>query len=82
MITPMTKLTMLIYHRDYNKFLVDLREHGVVHVHTKKETLQDEVMKAKMAEVKHINNVIKLLSQQSTVNRQQTSSTSVILIKK
>ena len=75
MITPMTKLTMLIYHRDYNKFLVDLREHGVVHVHTKKETLQDEVMKAKMAEVKHINNVIKLLSQQSTVNRQQTLTT-------
>ncbi len=75
MITPMTKLTMLIYHRDYKQFLIDLREHGVVHVHAKKETLQDEVMKAKMAEVKHINNVIKLLSQQSTVNSQQTLTT-------
>ena len=61
MITPMTKLTMLIYHRDYNKFLNDLREHGVVHVHAKKETLQDETMKAKMTEVKHINNVVKSL---------------------
>ena len=61
MITPMPKLTMLIYHRDYNKFLNDLREHGVVHVHAKKETLQDETMKAKMTEVKHINNVVKSL---------------------
>ena len=69
MITPMTKLTMLIYHRDYKKFLTDLREHGVVHVHAKKQTLQDENMKAKMAEVKHINNTIKqllALSQRST----------------
>ena len=75
MITPMTKLTMLIYHRDYNKFLNDLREHGVVHVHAKKQTLQDEVMKAKMTELKHINNIIKLLGQQTTVNRQQTLTT-------
>lgn len=78
MITPMTKLTMLIYHRDYNKFLNDLRDHGVVHVHAKKQTLQDENMKAKMAEVKHINNTIKqltVLSQRSTVNGQQTLTT-------
>ena len=75
MITPMTKLTMLIYHRDYKQFLTDLRDHGVVHVHAKKETLQDEVLKAKMTEVKHVNNVIKLLSQQSTVNGQKTLTT-------
>ena len=61
MITPMTKLTMLIYHRDYKQFLNELREHGVVHVHAKKQTLQDENMKAKMAEMKHISNTIKLL---------------------
>ncbi len=65
MITPMTKLTMLIYHRDYDNFLNDLREHGVVHVHAKKQTMQDEVMKAKMAEIKHINNVIKLLEKET-----------------
>ena len=75
MITPMTKLTMLIYHRDYNQFLIDLRDHGVVHVHAKKETLQDEVMKAKMTEVKHVNNVVKLLGQLSTVNGQQALTT-------
>ena len=52
---------MLIYHRDYKQFLNELREHGVVHVHAKKQTLQDENMKAKMAEMKHISNTIKLL---------------------
>lgn len=72
MITPMTKLTMLIYHRDYNKFLADLREHGVVHVHTKKQTLQDENMKAKMSEIKHINNVVKQLEK---IQGQQTLTT-------
>ena len=66
MIAPMTKLTMLIYHRDYNKFLTDLRDHGVVHVHAKKETLQDENMKAKMTEVKHVNNVVKLLEKSTS----------------
>ena len=78
MITPMTKLTMFIYHREYKQFLNDLREHGVVHVHAKKKTLQDEVLKAKMAEVKHVTNVIKLLGQQSTVNSQQTLTTELI----
>ena len=71
MITPMTKLTMLIYHRDYNQFLNELREHGVVHVHAKKQTLQDENMKAKMAEMKHVSNTIKLLEKDNKSTRQQ-----------
>ena len=69
MITPMTKLTMFIYHRDYKQFLVELRDHGVVHVHAKKQTLQDEVMKAKMTEVKHISNTIKLLDTETQRHR-------------
>ena len=71
MITPMTKLTMLIYHRDYKQFLIDLREHGVVHVHAKKQTLQDENMKAQMAEMKHISNTIKLLEKVNKSTSQQ-----------
>ena len=71
MITPMTKLTMLIYHRDYNQFLNELREHGVVHVHAKKQTLQDENMKAKMAEMKHVSNTIKLLEKDNKTTGQQ-----------
>ena len=71
MITPMTKLTMLIYHRDYKQFLIDLREHGVVHIHAKKQTLQDEVMKAKLAEMKHVSNTIKLLEKDYKTTRLQ-----------
>ena len=67
----MTKLTMLIYHRDYNQFLNELREHGVVHVHAKKQTLQDENMKAKMAEMKHVSNTIKLLEKDNKSTSQQ-----------
>ena len=84
MITPMTKLTMLIYHRDYKQFLIDLREHGVVHVHAKKETLQDDVMKAKMTEMKHISNTIKLLDaetkrQKDAKNKELCDSTTLRL---
>ena len=74
MITPMTKLTMLIYHRDYKKFLNDLRDHGVVHVHAKKETLQDDNMKAKMTEVKHVNNVVKLLEKSTSQQANKPTS--------
>ena len=62
---------MLIYHRDYNQFLNELREHGVVHVHAKKQTLQDENMKAKMAEMKHVSNTIKLLEKDNKSTSQQ-----------
>ena len=62
---------MLIYHRDYNQFLNELREHGVVHVHAKKQTLQDENMKAKMAEMKHVSNTIKLLEKDNKTTGQQ-----------
>ena len=62
---------MLIYHRDYKQFLNELREHGVVHVHAKKQTLQDENMKAKMAEMKHISNTIKLLEKDNKSTSQQ-----------
>lgn len=68
MITPMTKLTILIYHRDYKRFLTELREHGVVHVNAKKQSLNDDVMKAKMAEIKHISNVIRLLEKRETTD--------------
>ncbi len=64
---------MLIYHRDYKQFLIDLREHGVVHVHAKKETLQDDVMKAKMTEMKHISNTIKLLEKVNKSTSQQVN---------
>lgn len=61
MITPMTKLSILIYHRDYQSFLEKLRQHGVVHVHPKKTSLQDERYKTKLNSIKQVSNLIKQL---------------------
>ena len=32
MITPMTKYSLLVYHREYDDFLEELRELGLVHI--------------------------------------------------
>lgn len=61
MITPMTKLSILIYHRDYQSFLEKLRQHGVVHVHQKKTSLQDERYRTKLNSIKQVSNLIKQL---------------------
>lgn len=61
MITPMTKLSILIYHRDYQSFLEKLRQHGVVHVHPKKTSLQDERYRTKLNSIKQMSNLIKQL---------------------
>lgn len=61
MITPMTKLSILIYHRDYQNFLEKLRQHGVVHVHPKKTSLQDERYRTKLNSIKQVSNLIKQL---------------------
>lgn len=61
MITPMTKLSILIYHRDYQSFLEKLRQHGVVHVHPKKTSLQDERYRTKLNSIKQVANLIKQL---------------------
>lgn len=61
MITPMTKLSILIYHRDYQSFLEKLRQHGVVHVHPKKTSLQDERYRTRLNSIKQVSNLIKQL---------------------
>ena len=40
MIVPMEKLSLLIFHKDYQTFLGALRERGVVHVHENKKKRQ------------------------------------------
>lgn len=63
MIVPMRKLSLLIFHKDYQNFLGELREKGVVHIHeNKKRSAEDEELKRKMMIVKRIGEMIKLLS--------------------
>lgn len=63
MIVPMRKLSLLIFYRDYQKFLGELREKGVVHIHeNKKRSAEDEELKQKFAVIKRIGEMTKQLS--------------------
>lgn len=62
MIVPMKKLSLLIFYKDYQVFLEELREKGVVHIHeNKKRSAEDEALKQKLAVIKRINEMIKWL---------------------
>ena len=58
MITPMKKYTFLVFHRDYDAFLEELREAGVVHVTQKAageaEDADLQALIARRAELKHL----------------------------
>lgn len=63
MIVPMRKLSLLIFYKDYQTFLEELREQGVVHIHeNKKRSAEDEELKQKFVTIKRIGEMIKLLS--------------------
>ena len=62
MIVPMRKLSLLIYHQDYQSFLEELRERGVVHIYEDKQrAAEDETLQAKLRLVKRVNEMIRLL---------------------
>ena len=62
MIVPMEKLSLLIFHKDYQAFLGELREKGVVHIHeNKKKSAEDEQLKQKLVLIKRIGEMIRLL---------------------
>lgn len=62
MIVPMEKLSLLIFHKDYQSFLGELREKGVVHIHeNKKKSAEDEQLKLKLILIKRIGEMIRLL---------------------
>ncbi|MBO4665955.1 MAG: ATPase V [Paludibacteraceae bacterium] len=58
MITPMKKFTFLVFHHDYEAFLSELREAGVVHVTQRAAGLADDAdlqaLIARRAEIKHL----------------------------
>lgn len=63
MIVPMRKLSLLIFHKDYQNFLEELRDKGVVHIHeNKKRSAEDEELKQKFVIIKRIGEMLKHLS--------------------
>lgn len=62
MIVPMRKLSLLIYHQDYQAFLEELRERGVVHIYEDRQrAAEDETLQAKLRLVKRVNEMIRQL---------------------
>ena len=62
MIVPMRKLSLLIFYKDYQGFLEELRERGVVHIYENKEhAAEDETLQAKLRLVKRVTEMIRLL---------------------
>lgn len=62
MIVPMRKLSLMIFYQDYQKFLEELRERGVVHIYEDKQrSAEDETLQVKLRFVKRIGEVIRAL---------------------
>ncbi len=68
MVLPMEKLSLLIFYKDYQKFLGELRDKGVVHVHeNKKRSAEDERLKQKLQLVRRITEMIRTLGKRPAV---------------
>ena len=62
MIAKMEKLTFLIYHKEYERFLTELRTLGVVHVELKQQGESDEKLQALLQQFAAYKTVLKEMS--------------------
>ncbi len=67
MIIPMYKYSFLVYHENYNDFLADLKELGVVHIIEKKDE-PTEKMQEEFRQVNEIEKLIRFLEKRDTQN--------------
>lgn len=59
MITKMKKLTFLIYHKEYERFLAAIQELGVLHIEARQEgTIDSPELTAKMQKVEQLRSLI------------------------
>ncbi len=62
MIVPMKKYSFLVYHREYEQFLQQIQDLGVVHVIEKESgDIENEELSEQYAKIKEISNSIKFL---------------------
>jgi V/A-type H+/Na+-transporting ATPase subunit I len=61
MIVPMMKYSFLVYHRDYNRFLLEMRRLGVLHIIEKEKEIPADI-RDKFEHIKDVEGVIKFLS--------------------
>ncbi len=60
MILPMTKYSFLVYHKDYQDFLLKVREVGVLHLIEKQKEVSDAILE-RYDEIRQVGSVIKTL---------------------
>ena len=60
MITPMTRYSFLIYHKEYNDFLQKLQDIGVLHIAEKADEYDEETRQA-LEDIKKLNETIRFL---------------------
>lgn len=65
MIAPMKKYSFLVFHRDYEAFLLKLREIGVVHI-IEKEGAITEAIRQQMQQVEQTDKLIRSLEARGT----------------
>ena len=61
MITPMTRYSFLIYHKEYEVFLQNLQDIGVLHIAEKAKEYDEQTQKD-LERIKELNNVLRVLS--------------------
>jgi len=72
MIEPMKKYSFLVFHNEYENFLNDMREIGVLHIIEKDKSPNNELQE-KFEYINNIKNVIRLLLKREVEKKNQTA---------
>lgn len=64
MIQPMVKYSFLVFHKEYRKFLIDMRRIGLLHIIEKEKDLTPEIID-KYEHIKDVDNVVRFLSKRN-----------------
>ena len=73
MIQPMNKYAFLIFHREYEAFLGELRSLGVVHVQEQKQAKEVEELQQIIRERAHLSEVLRALRPYATGKAPETT---------
>lgn len=76
MIVPMKKYTLLVYHKEYARFLDQLQEYGVVHVIERNADVNSSQLNGLIHSISNAEKVLRLLAKYGTVKIEKESDLS------
>ncbi len=80
MIVPMRKYSFLVYHKEYDDFLLKLRELGVVHIIEREGSVTEDVL-ARFQRAEEVNKLIRFLDSrevQPELNEKKTDAATIV----